>query len=76
MNLTLRNHLTALDRTLLQLLNERARLVNEIAEDGTVAQAAIEDLLARSSGDFPAEHLRAVFAALDEASTTLAGVQS
>ena len=49
-----------------RFLDERARLVREAGDTGSdVASAAIDDLLARSSGDFPARELREVFAAVD-----------
>ena len=69
MSFTLRHQLTTLDRSIASLLDERARLVREAAattSGATVPGAAIDDLLARASGDFPAPALRAVFAAADE----------
>ena len=63
MSLQLRHQLTALDRALMNLLDERARLVCE--ETGPTPSSPIEDLLARSSGDFPGDALRSVMQAVD-----------
>lgn len=67
MNLALRHQLTALDRALLALLDERARLACEAAAaaPGAFPAASVDDLLARSSGDFPAAVLRELFGAVD-----------
>lgn len=61
----LRHQLAHLDRSLLALLNERARLVAETEPHDETARAAVEDLLRRNAGPFPAEALRDVFAAVD-----------
>jgi hypothetical protein len=62
---TLRHQLTHLDRTIVELLNERAQLCLHL--DSTEAQSAacIDDLLRRSSGPFEAEALREIFAAIE-----------
>jgi len=65
-NPAIRNQLKHLDRSLLALLNERARLLRGL--DATETRAAIDDLLRRSSGYFPPEHLRDVFLAIDRGS--------
>lgn len=65
-----RNHLSFLDRALLNLLEERARLAREAT--GT-ACANLEDLLARATGDFPAARLREVLAAVESGCTEAAG---
>lgn len=65
---SLRNHLTRLDRTLVDLFNERARLFAEAGEQRAALAASVDDLLARSAGPFPADELREAFAALDRGS--------
>jgi hypothetical protein len=65
MNPSLRQHLTRLDRTLVDLFNERARLFAQAGEEAHRLSANVEDLLARSAGPFPAKPLREAFAALD-----------
>jgi hypothetical protein len=57
-----RHHVAHLDRTLLALLNERARLAAE-CEDG--APVHMDDLLRRSDGPLDAQALRAIFAAIE-----------
>lgn len=59
MNMALRHQLTRLDRALLALLDERARLVAEAG--GDAVQPPLEDLLRRSSGDFPGDLVGEVF---------------
>ena len=58
-----RTHLTELDRTIVHLCNERARLVAAAGEGETGAH--VDDLLRRSAGPFPAAALREAFAAID-----------
>lgn len=58
------HHLTLLDRTIVSLLNERARLVALDPDMEHSADAHVQDLLRRSSGPFPADHLRTAFAAI------------
>ena len=65
MNPAQRNQLKHLDRSIAALLDERARLVRQVASDD--ARPAVEDILRRSSGDFPAQTLRAVFELIDGA---------
>ena len=59
MKTNLRDQLAHIDRSLLALLNERARLVTD--GEGTSAAAAVDDLLRRSPGPFEARALREVF---------------
>ncbi len=61
--------LIALDRALLALCQERARLTHDLPG----CSAAIEDLLRRSTGPLPAEVLRQVFELLDAATTPPGG---
>jgi hypothetical protein len=65
---SLRNHLIQLDRTLVDLFNERARLFTEAGEQASELRASVDDLLARSAGPFPATELRTAFEALDRGS--------
>lgn len=59
MNTNLRAQLAQLDRSLVALLNERARLV---ARNGELSErASVDDLLRRSEGPFDAGALREVF---------------
>ena len=60
-----RHHLTLLDRTIMQLLNERARLISRNGKSANAAEAHVDDLLQRSAGPFPAGALRDAFAAID-----------
>lgn len=57
-----RNHLAFLDRALLNLLEERARL---LTQEPVTAPANLEDLLMRATGDFDPSALPAVFAAIE-----------
>ena len=66
MSLTLRHQLTALDRALAHLLDERARLSRELARGAPLPAPALNEVLARTDGDFPAPILERVFAAVDE----------
>jgi chorismate mutase len=63
----IRHQLAHLDRTLLALVNERARLLEEVAPEDGERRAAIDDLLRRNSGPLLAVGTRRLFAALDEA---------
>lgn len=56
-----RNHLAFLDRALLNLLEERARL---LADEALEVPANLEDLLLRASGDFAPHALSGVFEAI------------
>lgn len=60
----MRSHLTLLDRAIVRLLDERARLVRELG-GGSVPAVAVEDLLRRADGDFPAEAMREAFSAIE-----------
>jgi chorismate mutase len=66
MSLTLRHQLTALDRALAHLLDERARLSREMVRGAPLPAPALEDVLARTAGQFPAPALKRVFEAVDE----------
>ncbi|TAH38715.1 MAG: hypothetical protein EYC70_04935 [Planctomycetota bacterium] len=61
----LRHQLSALDRALLALLNERARLLAGVAGDDPGRAPAVDDLLRRHAGPFEPAAIRAVFAAVD-----------
>ncbi len=63
---SIRHHLTELDRTLIELMNERARLFASAQGEAMSLTANVDDLLRRSGGPFPAAPLRAAFAALDD----------
>ena len=63
----LRTHLTTLDRALLRLIEERARLCAS-APSPEVCAPSSEDLLRRADGDFDAERLTEVFEAIHEGS--------
>ncbi len=66
MNTHLRHHVTHLDRTIVALLNERARLFEQVdSAEAPLRGAHVEDLLQRSTGPFPAEALRDAFEAID-----------
>ena len=61
MNSSTEAQLVAIDRALLALMQERARL----REGRAPRPAALDDLLSRSPGPLSAELVRSVFAALD-----------
>ncbi len=61
----LRHQLAHLDRTLLAMLNERARLLASVASDDPGRLAMVDDLLRRHDGPFCADSLAQVFAAID-----------
>ena len=65
MNPALRHQLAHLDRTLLALLNERARLLAGVAAEDPGRAAALDDLMRRHAGPFRGDALAAVFAAVD-----------
>ena len=65
MNPMLNNQLLHLDRALLGLLDERARLVADFSRDS--ARPAIDDLLRRRAGPIDATDVRAFFTAVDAA---------
>ncbi len=61
-----RHQLQILDRALLALLNERARLLADVPASDPLRVAAVEDLLRRHGGPFTVEPLRRILALLDE----------
>ena len=61
-----RHQLLLLDRAILALLNERARLLTGIPPGDPLRAPAAEDLLRRHAGPFAVEPLRQVLALLDE----------
>ena len=60
-----RNQLAHLDRTLLALLQERARLLSGEDSDNLDRLARIDDLLQRAEGPFDPGLLKEVFDAVD-----------
>ena len=60
-----RNQLAHLDRTLLALLQERARLLSGEDSDNSDRLARIDDLLQRADGPFDPGLLKEVFDAVD-----------
>jgi len=62
---TLRHQLTHLDRTIVELLNERAELCHHLGSPEPQSAACIDDLLRRSSGPFEADALREIFEAIE-----------
>lgn len=60
-----RNQLRNLDRALLALLDERARLLSEVACNDAGRAAAVDDMLRRHAGPTSADALREIFAAVD-----------
>lgn len=61
MNASTQHHLSQLDRTIVSLLNERARLVASDPSADANPDAHLLDLQRRSSGPFPADALRQTF---------------
>ena len=61
----LRNQLAHLDRALMAMLNERARLLASVPLDDNGRKAATSDLLRRHDGPFHAQKLREVFELID-----------
>ena len=61
----LRHQLAHLDRTLLALLNERARLLSQVALDDPGRRAMVGDLLRRHDGPFDALSLAPLFEVID-----------
>ncbi|KAA3613465.1 MAG: hypothetical protein DWQ01_02780 [Planctomycetota bacterium] len=66
MKAALRHQLAQLDRSLLALLNERARLLREVPLDDPGRRAALEDLMRRHGGPFDAAALNRVFENIDQ----------
>ncbi len=60
-----RNQLSHLDRTLLALLQERARLLSGEDPENSDRLASIDDLLQRAEGPFDPGLLKEVFDAVD-----------
>lgn len=67
-----RHQLRSLDRALLALIDERARLLASLAADDPGRKAAIDDMLRRHEGPFPAEGIAEVFEAIDRHSAGFA----
>lgn len=65
MNPALRHQLARIDRALLALASERARLLAEAGPDAAQSCAAVDDLLRRHAGPLPAETVREFYAVLD-----------
>ena len=61
----LRHQLAQLDRSLLALANERARLLSEVEPHDPQRLAAVDDLLRRHAGPMPADAVQALFDVLD-----------
>ena len=60
----MRAHISHLDRAIVRLLDERARLVTRMLRDGASdagVDPLLSDLLRRGDGDFPAEVLAEAF---------------
>lgn len=64
----MRNHLVHIDRTILRLLEERARASQDL-DDPSHAAPALGDLLKRADGDFDARELGPIFEAIERGST-------
>ncbi len=65
MNPALRHQLAFLDRSLLALLNERARLLQPVDAEDPARRPAIDDLMRRHAGGFDPASLEEVFAVID-----------
>lgn len=61
----LRHQLRHLDGAILALLDERARLLVQTSAADPLRRAAVDDILRRHSGPFPADGVTDVFAAID-----------
>lgn len=61
----LRHQLRHLDGAILALLDERARLLLHTSIADPLRRAAVDDILRRHTGPFPAEGVTDVFAAID-----------
>jgi hypothetical protein len=59
------HQLRALDRAILDLVDERLRLLREVAAPPPAGVAALEDLLRRHTGGFPAAGVRELFEVID-----------
>ena len=69
MNPAQRRQLRDLDKTLLALLDERARLLATVPREDPGRSAGVEDLLRRHDGPFAPELVAEVFAAVDRGCT-------
>ncbi len=58
------HHLSQIDRAIVHLLNERARLVGSDPSTAASHEAHVLDLLRRSSGPFPSSALRSTLDAI------------
>jgi len=72
----LKNQLRHLDWAIVQLLDERARLLAGTAPGDPARAPSIDDLLRRHDGPCSPSDLREVFAVIDRATTTAAEVGS
>lgn len=70
MNPETRHQLRSLDRALLALIDERARLLASVDAGDTGRAAAVEDMLRRYEGPFSAEGIREVFETIDRHSAS------
>lgn len=69
----LKNQLRHLDWAILQLLDERARLLAATASADPARAASIDDLLRRHDGPCAPDLLREVFAVIDRVTATTTG---
>ena len=60
-----RHQLRSLDQALLALIDERARLLGSVDAEDPGRAPAVDDMLRRHEGSFPAEGITEVFAAID-----------
>ena len=70
MNPAQRNQLLELDRALLSLCDERARMLRDFGVEAPAdprGDPALDDLLRRHDGPIPADGVRSFFAAVDAA---------
>ncbi len=65
MNPALRHQLRHLDGAILALLDERARLLAGTDGDDPLRRTAVDDLLRRHQGPFPADGVVELFALVD-----------
>lgn len=68
---SLRHQLRRLDQVLLSLLDERARLLDGVAASDPGRKPAVDDMLARHAGPFPAEGVAEVFRAIERYSAEI-----